>query len=447
MAVCAINAIVTLAALRSPLGKQRRVANSHGNIFVDESCIDCDTCRWMAPEVYGRAGSKSFVHKQPEASQQAAALAAAVACPTGSIRTETPDPGMKAVLSSFPLPIDAARLPHVFHLGYHCPASFGATPYLLTAAPHGNVMIDCPRYNSRLAKQLDALGGVDVLLLTHMDDVGDMARWKERYPQLQRYMHAADVGGPKEWPYIDMRGVEHQLSDDARSSSSVGESSGRWRVLPGLSAIWTPGHSRGSLSFLAEASLTGGIEGALFTGDHFCFSGRLGRLDGMARYGWDLPLQSESIRKLANEPYLWVLPGHGRRHRFASANERVEKVLAAAESFAADPLGTSAPGPVYVTPETTSSSSSSRSSGQVSMMCAGVSEAQHLVRRSALAEQPGWASGVGVMLRDLEHLIDEWTEARMTSLMKRSTSWRRRAGWSGRRTLAARAMCSTARRS
>ena len=104
MAVCAINAIVTLAALRSPLGKQRRVANSHGNIFVDESCIDCDTCRWMAPEVYGRAGSKSFVHKQPEASQQAAALAAAVACPTGSIRTETPDPGMKAVLSSFPLP-------------------------------------------------------------------------------------------------------------------------------------------------------------------------------------------------------------------------------------------------------------------------------------------------------------------------------------------------------
>ena len=146
---------------------------------------------------------------------------------------------------------------------------------------------------------------------------------------------------------------EHRTKADSGGSS--GMSSGRWSILPGLTAIWTPGHSRGSLSFLAEASLTGGIEGALFTGDHFCFSGRLGRLDGMARYGWDLALQSESILKLADEPYLWILPGHGRRHRFASAAERAEKVRAAAESFAVDPLGTSAPGPVYATPESSPS--------------------------------------------------------------------------------------------
>ena len=50
-------------------------------------------------------------------------------------------------------------------------------------------------------------------------------------------------------------------------------------MLPGLRAIHTSGHSAGSVRFLAEAPLCGGAEGALFTGDHFCFSGRLGRLE------------------------------------------------------------------------------------------------------------------------------------------------------------------------
>ncbi|MEO1181696.1 MAG: ferredoxin, partial [Cyanobacteria bacterium J06636_28] len=36
--------------------KARRTENVEGDIFVDTSCIDCDTCRWMAPEVFGRDG-------------------------------------------------------------------------------------------------------------------------------------------------------------------------------------------------------------------------------------------------------------------------------------------------------------------------------------------------------------------------------------------------------
>ena len=94
-----------------------------------------------------------------------------------------------------------------------------------------------------------------------------------------------------------MRGVEKQL-----------EGTGLWQLLPGLRAIHTPGHSAGSVSFLAEAALCGGGEGVLFTGDHFCFSGRLGRLDGMARYGEDLPLQARSIAKLADEPFSFKAP-------------------------------------------------------------------------------------------------------------------------------------------
>ena len=161
---------------------------------------------------------------------------------------------MREVVNSFPLPIDAARLPRVFHLGYHAAASFGATPYLLCMPDGTNAMVDAPRFSSKLAKALEARGGVQLLLLSHMDDVADHNRWKERFPEMVRVMHARDVRGPDRWPYIDMRGVERQL-----------EGAGPWELRPGLRAIHTPGHSAGSVSYLAEAALCGGAEGAPFT--------------------------------------------------------------------------------------------------------------------------------------------------------------------------------------
>ena len=66
-------------------------------------------------------------------------------------------------------------------------------------------------------------------------------------------------------------------------------------------------------------------------------------------------MQARSIAKLADEPFSWVLPGHGRRHHFATAGERAAAIRTAAEEFAAeefaaDPMGKTAPGFVYVTP-------------------------------------------------------------------------------------------------
>ena len=43
----------------------RRPENVSGDFYVDTSCIDCDTCRWMAPEVFIEAGEQSAVHHQP----------------------------------------------------------------------------------------------------------------------------------------------------------------------------------------------------------------------------------------------------------------------------------------------------------------------------------------------------------------------------------------------
>lgn len=43
----------------------RRPENVSGDFYVDTSCIDCDTCRWMAPEVFVEVGEQSAVHHQP----------------------------------------------------------------------------------------------------------------------------------------------------------------------------------------------------------------------------------------------------------------------------------------------------------------------------------------------------------------------------------------------
>ena len=124
----------------------------------------------MAPETFGCASGKSYVHRQPSSSSAAhlAALAAMVACPTGSIRLSQGmrEPAMAQIAAShFPAPIDEQRLPNVYHLGYHAPHSFGATPYLISA-PSWVAMVDCPRFNSRLARRIEAEhGGIDYMLL------------------------------------------------------------------------------------------------------------------------------------------------------------------------------------------------------------------------------------------------------------------------------------------
>ena len=45
---------------------QRRSQNVTGDIYVDSTCIDCDTCRWMAPEIFQRIDGQSAVYHQPK---------------------------------------------------------------------------------------------------------------------------------------------------------------------------------------------------------------------------------------------------------------------------------------------------------------------------------------------------------------------------------------------
>ena len=294
--------------------KKPRSANAPGNLYVDESCIDCDVCRWMCPSVYSRKGVKSIVHHQPEdENSKLQAYAAMVSCPTGSIRLRNPDPLVKMASDLLPSEIDPENLPGIMHVGYHSPASYGATSYLVRRTG-GNILIDTPRFNEKLAQQIELEGGISLIICTHKDDVADHDRWAARFPDCKRVMHRADVNKYTEKMEIQLEGE------------------GKWEVADDVIIIHTPGHTAGSICVRIQSKK----DAVLFTGDHLAFSNSKKGLDGFKRYNHgNAELQGQSIRMLADPEmsFNWIMPGHGRMVRFRSDEERVSSILKAADAF------------------------------------------------------------------------------------------------------------------
>src|SRR5688500_12892055 len=101
--------------------------NVPGEFFVDSTCIDCDTCRQLAPRVFGETGEFSFVRQQPaHADEERDALQALVSCPTGSIGTRSKSRA-KEVMNDFPLLLEG----DVYYCGFNSPKSFGGNSYFI----------------------------------------------------------------------------------------------------------------------------------------------------------------------------------------------------------------------------------------------------------------------------------------------------------------------------
>ena len=148
----------------------RHPANAAGEWFVDTRCIDCGTCRDIAPGLFADDGGCSIVAEQPTAEAELGAWLAAQACPTSSIGTVS-----RLVRPGRLYPWEVERGSGVWDLGYCSEDSFGASAWLATR-PAGNVLVDSPRFTEALARPIDAMGGIDHVLLTHRDDVADAAR-------------------------------------------------------------------------------------------------------------------------------------------------------------------------------------------------------------------------------------------------------------------------------
>ncbi len=254
--------------------------NVAGTFFVDSACIDCDTCRQVAPLVFGEAGEHSYVRMQPddEATIHAAAKAA-IACPVDAIGGDAA--AIRAASHAFPEPVSDIA----WSCGWTSRHSFGASSWLVRAGD-GLWMVDSPRWSPQLAEAITALGGLRGIFLSHRDDIADAARWAKRF-NAPRWIHAGDADACPD--------AEHQVDSDVPIE-----------IAPGLTAIPTPGHTAGSCCLH--------VRDHLFTGDHLWWSRNQQRLNASRDYCWhDWDQQIASVKRLRDWSFSHLLPGHGER--------------------------------------------------------------------------------------------------------------------------------------
>ena len=254
--------------------------NIAGEFFVDSTCIDCDTCRQLAPATFAEAAEYSYVHRQPAtAGEKRAALQALVACPTASIGAAT---SAREAVQDFPLAVEA----EISYCGFASEKSFGGSSYFVRH-PAGNWLIDSPRWTSHLVRKFQEAGGVRYIFLTHRDDVADAAKYAREF-RSERIIHRLEKSAqPDAEILIDGR-APVQLAD-------------------GFLAIPTPGHTRGHTALLYRNYF-------LFTGDHLWWSRNRRSLNASRSVCWyDWEEQVKSVALLANYDFQWVLPGHGER--------------------------------------------------------------------------------------------------------------------------------------
>jgi glyoxylase-like metal-dependent hydrolase (beta-lactamase superfamily II)/ferredoxin len=264
---------------------QRRHENVEGDFYVDHTCIDCDTCRWMAPQVFYEVNEQSAVHHQPQtATERLQAIQALLSCPTASIGTVNKLLDIQQVQASFPIPV----ADNVYHCGYHAESSFGAASYLILR-PSGNILVDSPRFAPPLVKRLEALGGLRYLYLTHRDDVADHEKFHQHFG-CDRILHQDDLTKGTHAVEIQLSGTDPiPLEAD-------------------LLIIPVPGHTKGHTVLLYANQF-------LFTGDHLAWSPELKHLYAFRNACWYSWRElTRSMHKLADYSFEWVLPGHGRRY-------------------------------------------------------------------------------------------------------------------------------------
>jgi glyoxylase-like metal-dependent hydrolase (beta-lactamase superfamily II)/ferredoxin len=265
---------------------KRLSENVAGEFFVDESCIDCDACRQIAPASFRDHGGQSSVYKQPQnPGEQHRAFMALVACPTASIGTTSHRNACQGV-EAFPVHV----VDDVYFCGFTSEASFGAWSYLMVRPLEkgGNVLVDSPRFTTPLVKRIEKMGGVSLMFLSHRDDIADHTKFAAHF-ECPRIMHEGDQAAAL--------GIERVTT----GTDPV-------RIDVDLLLIPTPGHTRGHQVLLYRDKV-------LFTGDHLAWSPERDTLTAFRDHCWfSWREQTRSMEKLLSYSFEWVLPGHGRMH-------------------------------------------------------------------------------------------------------------------------------------
>lgn len=142
-------------------------------------------------------------------------------------------------------------------------------------------------------KRFEDLGGIRYIFLTHRDDVADASKYARHF-SAERIIHR----------------LERSAQPDAERFIDGFEPI---RLAEQFLAIPTPGHTRGHSVLLFD-------DRYLFTGDHMWWSRRLRALNASRQVCWySWPEQKESVHKLLDYRFEWVLPGHGERLKLPPA--------------------------------------------------------------------------------------------------------------------------------
>ena len=273
---------------------KRLTANVAGNFFVDATCINCDTCRQLAPANFEEVDDASAVTRHPSGDHELLqAHQALLACPVGSIGTEQSDKQrLKTAMQSFPLLLEDG----VLYCGFNSEKSFGANSFFVRH-PDGNWLIDSPRYLKHLIDAFERLGGVRYIFLTHEDDVADADRYAKRF-SATRIIHRADADAAP--------GAEWILDGDETVA-----------LTPGFQAIPVPGHTAGSMALLYD-------DRYLFTGDHLWWEPESRTLESPRQLVGDQAKLLQSIVRLRDHRFEWVLAGHGDRITLPASEMRAQ---------------------------------------------------------------------------------------------------------------------------
>ncbi|GIL48345.1 hypothetical protein Vafri_4623 [Volvox africanus] len=346
--------------------REKRVENVDGPFYVDRTCIDCDTCRWMAPSTFSRVGRQSAVVAQPEdGAARVQALRALISCPTHSIHVSNRSPeelkeaqeGLPARVPNVELSPAAMELKGpgtpagtaatatadgVYYTGWASVSSIAACAYLIVRQG-GNILVDVPRYSPVLARRIEALGGVRYIFMTHRDDVAGHQEWARHFGA-RRVFHELEVNtrqgtdevevklsGEGPW-FLDGDG---EVVSAAALTGTDGAAAGELAAPCDLTFIFTPGHTEGHVCLYYAPYKV------LFSGDHLCSA--WGEVEGAPQdelfiytnFNWySVPEQLRSVTKLLQYDWLHVLPAHGRRAHFPDATARNSSALRLAAAAA-----------------------------------------------------------------------------------------------------------------
>lgn len=275
--------------------------NIDGDFFVDTTCINCDTCRQLAPETFEDNGEYSYVTNQPGSQNlKTKATRALLSCPTGSIGN-TGTSLTKEVIEQFPFLVEDS----VYYCGFNSPKSFGGNSFFVQEN-EGNWLIDSPKFNSTLVKNIEKMGGLAYIFLSHEDDVAEAEKFASHF-SAKRIIHK-DALRAQPNAEIILEGEKDR------------------EIIKDFLVIATPGHTKGHLVLLYKQKF-------LFTGDHLYFNRHNKHLDAHDRHCWySWEEQTRSMEKLIKYDFEWVLAGHGDRGKLKKS-EAKEQLLSLVEKM------------------------------------------------------------------------------------------------------------------